>query len=173
MSLSFVLFEIVKTKKICVCVLEQVGKYRAATVHIPALSEFDKTIRGLLCHIACIQGYCGLCRTGCEWQVENGEQMSELGIVSISMPFEQDVSSILKGVFSWHLKGHLYFSYDEPIKFNQKKLHIILTLKSKNDRVNYFNICLCFIHFFSFTCFFQIALQLRTNHPHTHTQPHI
>lgn len=28
-------------------------------LHIPALSEFDMTIRGLLGHIVCVRGYCG------------------------------------------------------------------------------------------------------------------
>lgn len=43
-----------KPSKTRVCVSVQVSKH----ARIPVLSELDATIRGLLCHIVCIQSYC-------------------------------------------------------------------------------------------------------------------
>lgn len=120
-------------KKKKVCMLEQVGKYRAAP-YSSAVRFWCDNKRFALPY--CVQpgllwGYAGQS----EWQGENGEQMYELGIVSISVPHEEDTSSILKGVVSRH---HLYFSSDyfsscrytvyiqklvRLMKFNNKYLH--------------------------------------------------
>lgn len=88
-----------------VCMLEQVGKYGAAP-YSSAVRFWCDNKRFALPY--CVQpgllwGYAG----HSEWQGENGEQMYELGIISISVRHEQDTSSILKGVVT---RRHLYFS---------------------------------------------------------------
>lgn len=87
--------------------LEQVGKYRAAPYSSAVRFWCDNKRFALL---YCVQpgllwGYAGLS----EWQGENGEQMYELGIISILVPHEQDTSSILKGVVT---RQQLRFSCD-------------------------------------------------------------
>lgn len=54
---SFLLCEIVKAKKYVF--VRRGRRVNTEQIHIPALSEFDMTIRGLLGHIVCVQGYCG------------------------------------------------------------------------------------------------------------------
>lgn len=80
---------------ICVCTLEQVGKYRAAPYPGAVRVWYDNK------RFAC--SYCvrpgllwGYEEPGREWRGENGEQTSESGTISITAHYEQNAGSIFK-----------------------------------------------------------------------------
>lgn len=62
--------------------MEQVGKYGAARFCIPALSEFDTTMRGLPCRGVCMQGGRSRVAAGVSDRVRIGSRVSESAFIS-------------------------------------------------------------------------------------------
>lgn len=62
----------------------------------------------------------GWCTARCEWQGENGEQMSDQPPISISVHNEQDALSIFKSVFTANSRGQLIFTVFTKKTFTTK-----------------------------------------------------
>lgn len=96
---SFLLFEIAKPweerkkKTRHVCGMEQVGKYGASRFCIPALSEFDATMRGLPPRSVCVQG-----GRSSEWMraMSDGVRIGEQGVwVGLHFKWTSSITQVL------------------------------------------------------------------------------